>query len=229
MKITARGATDAANIVLFWPDNLPDHADAQLASGDPIPLVECLRDHGKLIWFLCDSDGDYTVSIYVRSGIPDELVAHCKDEEIIPALTVRGVGYFGGMEYMFKEDSTLLKKYPGMCEQIHIPEGIYSARVYRVDTPEELYESWMETHTMPRAKRLWELHSTIAAGAVVSVPVSLLAFFWLPWAISFCLLAVASALVFSAVAMSRTDWYKSVAKVNENFGYTFPAYVVHLE
>ena len=35
MKITASGGTDGANIVLFWPDNLPDDADARL-NDDPV-------------------------------------------------------------------------------------------------------------------------------------------------------------------------------------------------
>ena len=58
MKITASGGTDAGNIVLFWPDNLPDDADAALRD-DPITLVENLRNEGKLIWFFAmEATGD---------------------------------------------------------------------------------------------------------------------------------------------------------------------------
>ena len=57
MKITARGGTDAASIGLFWPENLPDGADAVLWSNH-LALVEELRDQGKLLSFPCDADGD---------------------------------------------------------------------------------------------------------------------------------------------------------------------------
>lgn len=49
MKITASGGTDVANIVLFWPVNLPEDADAAL-NDDPISLIERMRGEGKLIW-----------------------------------------------------------------------------------------------------------------------------------------------------------------------------------
>ena len=63
MKLTASGGTDAANIVLFWPDNLPDDADATL-KGDPVDLVDQLQKDGKLVWFPCLSDGGYTVATW---------------------------------------------------------------------------------------------------------------------------------------------------------------------
>jgi hypothetical protein len=228
MKITARGATDAANIVLFWPENLPDEGDAMLAS-DPIALVESLRDQGKLIWFLCDGDGEYTVAIFVRSLVPEDLMVHCRDEERIPVLAVRGVGYFGGMEYMFKQYPKLLTKYPAMCEQVLTPEGTYAARVYRTEVPESLYESWLAAQAGVGAKRLWDIHGVIAAGAVASVFAMFLAFFFVPWTVWFCILAIASALVVCAVAISHTNWYKLVARARVALEKSYPSYVVHLE
>src|SRR5436190_23377729 len=130
MTITASGGTDGANIVLFWPDNLPDDAD-ELLTQDSVALVENLRDQGKLIWFPCDGDGRYAVAVFLAMDVPDDLIVHCKEEVKIPSLIVRGPGYFGGMEYMFKHDSSFRDKYPGMCEQVNIPDGTYSARVWR--------------------------------------------------------------------------------------------------
>lgn len=101
MKITASGGTDVAGIVLFWPDNLPAVADFALRD-NPVALIETLQEQGKLIRFPCDGDGGYTLAVFVREDIPDELRSCCEDEVQIPVLTVRGVGYFGGMEYMFK-------------------------------------------------------------------------------------------------------------------------------
>lgn len=229
MKITARGATDGANIVLFWPDNLPDDADAMLES-DPITLAESLRDQGKFIWFLCDGDGEYTVAIFVRAVVPDDLMVHCCDEELIPTLVVSGVGYFGGMEYMFKHNSRFFNKNPTMCERVIIPEGTYSARVYRTAIPEGLYDLWLLSQVGPRAKWLWEMHNWIAAFAVFSVVASLVVFFWVPWIVWLCILCVPLTFVIGAVVMSRTEWYKRVAKANDAFAAKeYPSFVVHLE
>jgi hypothetical protein len=227
MKITASGGTDGANVVLFWPDNLPDEADALLQS-DPITLVEDLCRQGKLIWFPCDGDGHYTVAIYVRSPVPEELIRHCRDEEQIPTLVVRGVGYFGGMEYMFKHDSSFPERYPGMCEPVQIPEGTYSAHVYRTELPETLYESWLLKEAGARAKRCWDLSNSITACAVASAFISLIMFFLVPWTVWFSSLAVAAILVCGAVAMSRTERYKAVARASKAFEKAYPSYVVHL-
>jgi hypothetical protein len=228
MKITARGGTDGANIVLFWPDNLPDDADDCLER-DPIAMFERLRNDGKLIWFLCDSDGEYSVAIFLHCAVPDGLVPYCKDEEHIPVLTVRGVAYFGGMEYMFKLDRRLLGKHLSMCEEVVIPDGTYSARVYRTDVPESVYDSWLVSHAGASAKRLWDMHGTIAACAVVSVVATLIAFFGVSWSVWFWFAAIASTLVASAALMSRTHWYKSVDKAQAEYAKAYPAYVVHLE
>src|SRR5581483_9816022 len=124
MKLTATGGTDGASIVLFWPENLPEDADTILQD-DPVSLIERMRDEGKLVWFPCEGDGTYTLAIYVRTELPAELQSVLKDEEKYPHLAVRGVGYFGGMEYVFKRDSSFLDKYPHMCEKVEIPPGEY--------------------------------------------------------------------------------------------------------
>ncbi len=200
-----------------------------MLQSDPISLVESLRNQGKLIWFPCDGDGGYSVAVFVRSEMPDDLIAHCRDEEFVPRLFVRGIGFFGGMECMFKHDSSFVKKYPAMCEQVSIPEGTYSARIYHTDIPESLYESWLLSQAGTKAKRLWDIHGYIAACAVASMILSLVAFFALTWTARFCVMAVALAFVLGAVLMSRTDWYKRVARARDAFEKAYPSYVVHLE
>lgn len=228
IKITARGATDGANIVLFWPDNLPIDGD-EILERDPLGFVESLRDGHKLIWFPCDSDGDYTVAIFLNEALPGDLIPYCKEEECISALLVCGVGYFGGMEYMFKKDRRLLDRYPGMCEPVIIPAGTYTARVYQTHVPESVYEDWLESHAGCNAKRLWDMHATITASAIVGVLVTLLAIGCVPWTVGCSMTAIASTLVMVAVAISRTDGYKSVARAQDEFEKSYPAYVVHLE
>jgi hypothetical protein len=228
MKITASGGTDAANIVLFWPDNLPADADVVLKN-DPIALVKKLEDEGKIVWFPCGSDGSYSIAIYVRSEVPEDLIVYCKNEEKIPSLIVHGNGFFSGMEYMFKNNPGLAEKYAGMCEQVQIPDGNYSARVYCTEVPETLYDSWLSKHAGAGAKRLWKIHGIIVAFSVVGVLASLVAFFAVTWTVWFYILAIAATLVLSAVGMSHTDWYKTVSKARNAFGKEYPSYVIHLE
>src|SRR5262249_4377992 len=153
----------------------------------------------------------------------------CEDEELIPNLVVRGAGYFGGMEYMFKRDCSFLKKHPAMCEQVNIPDGTYSARVYRTKIPDDLYDAWLLSRVGARAKRFWGIHSIIAACAVASVFVLLISFCLVTWTVWFCEMAVATILLLAVVAMSRTGWYKSVAGARDAFSKTYPSYVLHLE
>jgi hypothetical protein len=227
MKFHARGGTDGAIVVLFWPANMPDDAD-QLLQTKPISLIESLHGQGKLIWFPCDADGAYALAIFVRCPIPDELFMYCRNEELISALIVKGEGYFGGGEYMCKDAFALLKRYPTMCEKVFISEGTYSARVYCTDVPESIYESWLIDHAGARAKRLWDLHGTIAALAVVSVIGSLLAFATASWMIRIIIWTIAFTLVGAAVGMSRTKWYKKVARAQDTFRKSYPDYVIHL-
>jgi hypothetical protein len=228
MKVTASGGTDGANIVLFWPDNLPENADATLKD-DPIALVEKLRDEGKLIWFPCDGDGCYTVGIFVRSEVPGELLAICRDETRYPTLVVSGAGYFGGLEYIFKRDSSLLHKYPHMCEPVTIPEGNYSARVFRTDIPQRLYGEWLVKQAGAWAKRLWDTYRIIVGCCVAGVFASLITFFFASRNVWLAIVALTAALIVSAVAMSRTKWYRVVANARDSFGKAYPSYVVHLE
>jgi hypothetical protein len=228
MRITARGGTGGASIVLFWPDNLPEDADTLLRR-DPIDLVERLRGEGRLIRLPCDADGEYTVSIHLRAPVPEPLLALCRDEERYPKLIVSGDGYFGGVEYLFKYDRRLLDKYPHMCEKVAIPDGTYTAWVYQTDVPELMYDGRLLEQAGARAVRLWNLHGRLAALSVVAVLGTLLTYFVLPWLVWLGILTLTLAACGSAIALSKTGSYKAVAKAQADFENAYPAYVVHLE
>ena len=155
MRVTASGGTDAGNIVLFWPENLPEDADAVARTHDIIPLIDQLRKDGKLIWFICDGgDGGFSVAIYVRTAIPEALARLCQDEDNYPKMTVKGDGYFGGLEYIFKRDSSLSAKFPGMLEKVAIPQGTYTAKVYRTAITDVRRQSWLGDHVGKMARLL---------------------------------------------------------------------------
>jgi hypothetical protein len=228
MKLTARGGTDGANMVLFWPATLPTGADDALQD-DPIALAEQLKADGKLIWFPCDSDGQYTVAVFVRTPIPDELLANCKEPERYPRLVVRGEGYFGGMEYMFQEDRSLLDRFPHMAERIRIPDGTYAASVYQTDAPEAQYEEFLRNRAGVGPKGVWDAHGKVAACAVAGVLASLVAAAVGPRGLWVPVVGVTLALIVTAVAISRTGAYRAVRLARDEFEREFPAYVVHLE
>jgi hypothetical protein len=227
MKITASGGTDGANIVLFWPDQLPDNFDDEFQD-DAIALVEALRNDGTLIWFPCDGDGFYTVAIFVRAPVPDDLLAACTEEEHVSSLSVRGEGFFGGMEYMFKSDRALLDKYPGMCEQVTIPDGTYTARIYSTNIANGVYEAWLVKHAGRTAKRMWDLHGYVIGMSVIAFIASLVCLFVLSWTSWFYVVALAVALAMTAIGMSRTEGHKAVRKVRDAYEKAYPSYVVHL-
>ncbi len=227
MIITASGGTDGANIVLFWPDNMPDDADQRLQD-DPIELVESLRDEGKLIWFPCDGDGRYSASMYVQTSIADELSAFCKDGEHYPKLEVNGDGYFGGMEYMFKTDRSFLDRYPHMCEQVAIPNGSYAATVYFTDLPESHHQKWLVDQVGHRSMRLWMLQRGLVALSVSSVFSLLGSSFFLSWTAWMWAAGLTIACIASAVGLAKSEACKAVAAAKTEYERAFPAYVVHL-
>ena len=174
MKLTARGGTDGANMVLFGrPPCRPGPTTP--FQDDPLALAEQLKADGKLIWFPCDSDGQYTVAVFVRTPVPDELLANCQEPEHYPRLVVKGDGYFGGMEYMFQEDRSLLDRFPHMAEAIRIPDGTYAATVYQTDATEAQYEEFLRSRAGVGPKGVWDAHAKVAACAGAGVLASLIA------------------------------------------------------
>jgi len=226
MRITASGGTDGASIVMFWPDNLPDDFDATF-DDDPAGLVERLADEGKLIFFPCDGDGSYSVVVFVDDPLPENLREVCEDEQRYPILAVEGDGYFGGMEYMFKADRSFLDRYPHMCEKVAVPPGTYSATIYRTNPPDEIYDEYLE-RTGPAAMRVWRLHSTAAAGAIVGIFGSLISFLFLGWMQWAMVVAITLLFIVATMALSRTAGYQAVKAAQQKYERDYPSYVVDL-
>jgi hypothetical protein len=228
MKLIATGGTDGATILLFWPDNFPEGADVEFKD-DAYSAIERFRDEGKLIFFPCDGDGDYTLAVFWDSEVPTDLMGYCKSEQQYPMLHVRGTGYFGGGEYIFKDDSALLDKFPAMCQQINIPDGTYVARVYTTDVPESIYESWLLKEAGVGAKLIANLNGVIVALAFVGVLGSLISLCFVAWTLWFYIVATTLTLVVLAVAISRTKGFKAVRRAKDAFEKEYPSFVVHLE
>lgn len=228
MKFTATGGTDGANIVLFWPDNLPDDADEMLQE-DPASLIERLHSVGKLVWFPCDGDGDYSLAAFIDEQPPAELLAYCRNEERLLRLVASGEGYFGGAEYMFKSDATLLEQYPSMCQRIEIPAGTYAARVYRTELPDNLDEDWLLEKAGPRAKRMWECQTTLVGLSIALVLAVFVAWLLVSWVIWYGLIGAATVSILAAMGIAKSSPYRAAVAAREEFKKAYPDYVVQLE
>jgi hypothetical protein len=228
MKFTAKGGTDVAMIVLFWPDNLPDDADEMLED-DPAALIERMHSVGKLVAFPCDADGEYSVGVFLDEEIPPDLFSYCRDEQRMPRLIASGEGYFGGAEYVFKGDATLLEQYPSMCQPIEIPAGTFEACVYRTELPEDLHDSWLLEQAGPRAIRMWEWQTTLVGLSISLVFAVFIAWLFVDWMIWYGIIIAAAVSIFAAMGIARTSSYKAVVAAREEFKRAFPSYVLKLE
>jgi hypothetical protein len=227
MKLTARGGTDAAGVVLFCPASMPADADAQIED-DPAPLIDQLQREGKLVWFPCDSDGGYRLSVYIDEAIPADLGRYAKEERALPVLTIVGDAYFGGIEYVFAADDGRVQRYPHMCTTVAIPAGDYSGSVYSVDTPENVRDAWLLGRAGVRRLRVHRLHNVVAALAVFGVATTAVSVCFLPWAFWCGFLAISVTLAALAFVLLRSDAVKAVAAADRDFEEAFPDYVVHL-
>lgn len=228
MKFTATGGTDVANMVLFWPDNLPDDAD-EVIRDEPEPLIERLHDIGKLVQFPCDSDGEYTLSVFVNEELPEPLRSCCHQPQPMLRLIASGDGYFGGAEYMFKRDTTVLEQYSGMCGMISIPAGTYAATFCRIEIPDQLYEAWLLNQAGPGAKRMWELQTTLVALSIALVLAVFAAWLFVSWYIWYGVIAAAAVSIVAAMAIARTAPYRAAVAARQEFKQAFPDYVLQLE
>src|SRR5690242_17671429 len=104
--------------------------------------------------------------------MPQELRAAYEEEEHYPKVTVRGTGYFGGMEYMFKRDRAALDKYPHTCAPIDIPSGEYAATIFDTRVTDRFEKSWLRERAGAGARRITLLHHLVSAGAVITLIVS---------------------------------------------------------
>lgn len=214
-------------MVLFWPDNLPYDAQRWLVD-DPLALVERMRDEGKLIWFPCDADGHYELSIFLDCDAPDDLLLMCIEPQEYPALLASGPGYFGGTEYMFKTDGSAMRKYTHMCRQVDIPEGWYAATVWQTNWSQERYETWLNARVSRTAQRIGAIHGTITAWCVIGVIASFITMLATPWKIWLPIVSVTALLIASAVGITRTRSYRQLAQARSEFSAAYPSYVVRL-
>jgi hypothetical protein len=165
-------------------------------------------------------------AIFVQGNVPEKLMAICVDEERYPALIVHGDGYFGGAEYMFKNDQTMLNGYPRMMEKVEVPEGTYSARVYRVAHLEGICESWTRERFGVQVMRLTKLHSVLTACSVIGAIGLVVSFVFVTWTEWLHFVGGTIGCAVTTLALRYTEGFRAMAGAWNEFRQEYPDYVV---
>lgn len=228
MKITAEGATDGGNIVLFWSANLPEDFDS-IDDVDRGDLFVQLMESGEFVWFLAEGDGDFTVHIYIDEPLPETVRETCSDEDHYPCLNVNGDAWFGGMEYMYKYDRSFLDRHPGMCEKVVIPDGEYEAWVYRTDAGGPEGDAVIAANAGRCA--VWA-QSSSALMFFMFFPLSILWIIFmigLPWSEFPWLAGLFILPLVLAYLITKTPWYRAYDRAYESYRADHPNFVVVLK
>jgi hypothetical protein len=228
MRLDAAGGTDGATMVLFWPDNLPEDADAALAD-DPMTLIERLDAEGKLVHLPCAGDGGYRISVFVREELPPDLAAVCREDRRYPRLTVAGDGYFGGGESLFKRDASFLQKYPHMAEKLAVPAGTYAATVYQTDVPRGMSRRWLRDRVDARARLVERSYEVLWPASLLAALATLVGFVFVSRTMGLVSLGVTAALICATVVVSRSASWRRVRAAYDAFATAYPDYVVRLQ
>jgi hypothetical protein len=184
MRHIVEAGTDAAGVALFDPGALPEDFDLRMQD-DPIGFLERLQQDGKAFYTETGGDGRYLLHAYVDEPIPSNLEDHLRDPITIERFSIlTGHLYFTGSEYAFRDDDSLLRRYPHMGGSLAVPAGEYRLTIRRAEYPPNHLEKLLRSETGAAA---FLLHQSLG------------------W---FVILAIAAVpgLVFSYFAMARNEW-----------------------
>lgn len=149
MGRTLEGATDAGSMVVFDPAALPDGFDTAYKE-DPIAQLEELQTAGRLCWINTEGDGGYELGVYTGTRLPNELRPYARSIDEFDSFPIpSGRLYFTGIEYVFKNDDSFLRKYPHMAETAQLEPGSYRAEFLEFEYPEEFHEDFLRQKLPP--------------------------------------------------------------------------------
>jgi hypothetical protein len=155
LRYELEAGTDAASLLLFDPLALPADFDLRTRS-DPAEDLGELQDEGRACWIQTQGDGTFLLHVYVDQSLPVELAPYLREPEVLEEFVVpSGRLYLTGVEYAFREDDSLLRKYPHMGGSVSIPAGAYRLTVYRAIYPKGLAEVRFRAGASLRERLSW--------------------------------------------------------------------------
>jgi len=230
MECTLEGGTDGASMVLFDPAALPLDFDAK-SEDDPVTQLEELMRLGRLCWINTEGDGHYTLGIYVRADLPDDLEPFAKQIETYDCFHVpSGRLVFAGVEYVFQTDDSRLRKYPHMGEAIDVPAGTYPAVLFEFEYPTSFHKDLLKQRLSAAEFLAYRLMNTLAPIGCIALLVLLGSFWIMKWTLwAMMILPCGLGLIALPLLLSRLPIYRKGRAVYEGVRKEFPGYGVLLK
>ena len=230
MRHEIEAGTDAASLLLFDPEALPADFDRRTQS-NPAEILARLEREGRACWINTDGDGSFLLHVYVDEPLPRALAPFLGDPEEFEVFQVpSGRLYLTGMEYAFREDESLLRKYPKMGGSVTIPAGTYRLSVCRASYPKGLVEARFRAEASPWELRLWNSMRHLIPLAVAAW-IGLVVIFFTHVRVPFPnFLAPALGLIFALPFLVRQhETYRSAKQKYARLEREFPFLVAQLE
>lgn len=222
------GGTDAGSMLIFDPGASPDDYDERMRS-DPLAAIEPLAEDGKLYWLNTNSDGGYSLGVCLGGRLPGELSRFAKPLGVAGRFVApSGRLFFTGIEYAFRHDDRLLRRYPHMGACQPIAPGVYHLGFYEMDYPEGFHEGLLRERLPANVFRLYTaMNDWMIPLICVGVLLLSVSFFSLGvrvWSIT--ALPAGLALVLPVVLLSRTPTYRQARGLLLDLQRRYPDYMV---
>jgi hypothetical protein len=229
VHVTLTAGSDAGGVVLFDPAALPDDFDTAMQA-DPMPQLERLGADGRLFWINTEGDGSFSLGVFA-DGLPDALRPYAKTLQSTDRFRVPGGRlFFTGVEYAFRSDDSLLRKYPHMGEALDWPAGEYAAVLVEFVYPDDFHERLLRDGLTPCESFSFRLTSALIPVGCVSFLLLFVAAYWLwkanTWA--FVVLPILLFLVALPLVVARLPVYRRADAAYTMIQREFPAYGVVL-
>jgi hypothetical protein len=230
MRIEIEAGTDAASLILFDPEALPDDFDRRTRA-DPVELLEELHAEGRACWINTCADGSFRLHAYVDEPIPASLAPYLGNPEILEGFRVPSCRlYLTGVEYAFRDDDQLLRKFPHMGGSVTIPTGVYRLTLHQASYPRGYLDRRFREEAPPGEYAIWQSMRGLIPLAVAAW-IGLVVIFFTNVRVPFPnLLAPALGLVFALpFVVRRLEPYRSAKDRYARIERECPALVAHLE
>src|SRR5262245_5275268 len=230
MKHYVEGGTDAASMILFDPEALPDDYEKRCGSAFPA-LIEELQDSGSAYWLNTCSDGSYELLACEGEPLPSSLLHFASNPVVIERFRVpSGRVYFTGVEYAFRKDDSLLKKFPSMAGTFTIPPGVYRLTLFEMDYPEDYVEDQIRQQVPPRLYWWSQSMGCFVWPLLLALVVTVLLIFYLPWPAGLVYaLPSSGALILLLWGLFRLKPYRQAQEARRRVERQYPGFVAELQ
>jgi hypothetical protein len=217
-------------MLIFDPVALPDDYDAR-AHGDPLAVIEPLCKEGRIYWLDTESDGGYSLGVCTSGEVRPEHAAFARQVGVAERFVAPGGRlYFTGIEYAFRHNDSLLRKYPHMGSYQMLAAGVYRLTIYELDYPEDFHEELLRERLGAGTLRLYSLMNLfvplgcLSALALVASAFKLGLRVWSRTALPLC-----AALMLPAFVLPRLRPYREAERARRAVETEYPDYLAVLQ